>query len=197
MEIIGWLFVLGLLAKLGTTSLLAFAVGALAFGSLWFWIILAAATASVFAFIEHDDGIGATGSLVAFFLLIQLFGDARPFTFIIHHPVDIALWGVGYFFAGTLWCIAKWWFHCQAQREKYDEALRKQKKDIYKILPEKPSAAESKEMILRWMSFWPWSMVWTIINDPIKKAFRAIYRKIQNHLQRIADKAWEGIKEEK
>ena len=58
--------------------------------------------------------------------------------------------------------------------------------------PEKPSASDSKQDIMRWMSFWPFSMVWTLINDPVKKAFRAIYRGLQKSLQRIADRAWAG-----
>lgn len=57
---------------------------------------------------------------------------------------------------------------------------------------EKPSASENKERIIRWMSFWPWSLTWTLINEPIKKAFRAIYRRIQKLLQSIADKAFKG-----
>jgi len=193
-ELIVWALALGAVGEVAVhTSLMAFAAGALVFGTLWFWLLAVVAVVAVFAFIDHEDGIGATGSIIAFFLALQLFGDVKPFSWIWAHPLELFPLVLAYFAIGTLWCIAKWWFYCQDEREKYDEMKRSGER---MMLPRKPSAAKSKDMILRWMSFWPWSMVWTLINDPIKKAFRAIYRKIQSLLQSllqsIADKAWKG-----
>lgn len=55
-----------------------------------------------------------------------------------------------------------------------------------------PSVRSNKSRIMTWMGYWPWSMVWTIINDPIKRAFKAIYNRIHNTLQAISNNAFKG-----
>jgi len=57
-------------------------------------------------------------------------------------------------------------------------------------LNRKPEAKKFKRRIMIWMVHWPWSCIWTIINDPIKKLFKYIFRKLQAFYQRIADKAY-------
>lgn len=59
-----------------------------------------------------------------------------------------------------------------------------------------PLARENKAAILRWMSFWPISMIWSLINDFVKNIFKVIYRKISGFLQRIADNMFESIKDD-
>lgn len=208
MEIFGWLLLFALITGASKTAIAGVLVASLVLGSLWFWVLVAAAIVALFTFIDHDDGIGATGTLIAFFLIQQLFGDFKVFSYVKFHPARTAELLIAYFLAGTLWAIAKWWFHVREERAKYDEKrasfLRGQELEPSDGIPEdlkakwaewapkKPNVSDSKERILRWMSFWPWSMVWTLINDPIKKAFRAIYRYIQKLLQLIVDKAFEG-----
>lgn len=57
-----------------------------------------------------------------------------------------------------------------------------------------PLVRDNKSRVLMWMTYWPWSALWTIIDDPIKRAFRAIYNLIHTQMQKISDKAFEGIK---
>ena len=54
-------------------------------------------------------------------------------------------------------------------------------------------ASRNKAKILRWMSYWPWSFAWTMLKDPIRKAFLTIYRDIAAHLQKISDRAFRGV----
>lgn len=56
-----------------------------------------------------------------------------------------------------------------------------------------PSPKAHKGLILTWMCYWPWSFVWTMINDPVKRLFRYIYSQIQSTLQRISDHAFRGV----
>ena len=57
----------------------------------------------------------------------------------------------------------------------------------------RPQVTSHKESIYTWMAYWPWSFVWTIINDPIRKMFRYIYTKIRRTLQQISDSVWAGV----
>lgn len=56
-----------------------------------------------------------------------------------------------------------------------------------------PQASAHKGLIMTWMSYWPWSAAWTLVNDPVRRMFRAIYHEIAGQLQRIADRAWKGV----
>jgi hypothetical protein len=43
------------------------------------------------------------------------------------------------------------------------------------------------------MCYWPWSVSWTILKDPVRKAFLIIYHNLAEHLQEISDRAFKGI----
>ena len=51
-----------------------------------------------------------------------------------------------------------------------------------------PKAHDHKGDILMWMTYWPFSSLWTLINDPIRKIFRTIYTNIASSLQAISDR---------
>jgi hypothetical protein len=55
-----------------------------------------------------------------------------------------------------------------------------------------PQAREHKSDIMLWMTYWPFSCLWTIINDPIRKIFRTIYTHIATSLQKISDRMFKG-----
>lgn len=55
-----------------------------------------------------------------------------------------------------------------------------------------PSYQEHKSDIMVWMVFWPWSLLWTILNDPLYKLFQNLYRAISAWLQRITDYYWQS-----
>ena len=119
-----------------------------------------------------------------------------------------------YFVFGTGWGVAKWYFYLHSVKDKYidakeqflanygvktlDELTANQLNDFktnyeVKRFNKIPSARDKKATILMWMSYWPISAFWTIVNDPIKKAFREIYRKISTTLQNIANNVFEDV----
>lgn len=56
-----------------------------------------------------------------------------------------------------------------------------------------PKAGDHKGRIMTWMCYWPWSAVWTMINDPVKRLFKQIYLQIQGLLQSISNRAFSGV----
>ncbi len=50
-----------------------------------------------------------------------------------------------------------------------------------------PKVSRHKGRIMIWMAYWPWSFVWTMVNDPVKRAFKAIYRALKSAFQKISD----------
>jgi hypothetical protein len=59
----------------------------------------------------------------------------------------------------------------------------------------KPSYRRHKGKIMMWMTYWPWSFTWTMINDPIKKLFNAIIDSLRGLFTRISDRAFQGTDE--
>lgn len=57
-----------------------------------------------------------------------------------------------------------------------------------------PLVRENKERVMLWMVYWPWSALWTIINDPIKRLFRHIFNMIQDALQVVANRVFADVK---
>ncbi len=60
----------------------------------------------------------------------------------------------------------------------------------------KPIANENKGRITTWMAYWPWSMLWTICADLIKRAFEKIQELCSNVMQRISDWAFSDFEED-
>lgn len=59
----------------------------------------------------------------------------------------------------------------------------------------KPLVRENKARIVAWMSYWPASMAWTLIDDPVRRIFMSIYESIGGSLQRISDRRFAGIED--
>jgi hypothetical protein len=163
-------------------------------------------------------GVIATLTLAATLLLLQFLGDVDIYGYVIQHPWTVALGALGYFVGGTFWSIAKWWFYVREQRGLYDE-LRSAFARVHGFEPQsavpedlqpqwlqwlttaknngrylevRPLAVKHKARIVRWMSYWPWSLIGTVLKDPVRKAFVSIYHNIQEHLQEISDRAFKG-----
>ena len=48
----------------------------------------------------------------------------------------------------------------------------------------KPKVREHKSMVYLWMAYWPWSLVFTILNNPVRKIYRHIYNSIHTLISR-------------
>jgi hypothetical protein len=185
-------------------------LGALfALGGLGFWFLLAIYIFFEILAIEYESTSGATLTLVGFFTIVFCVNGFNPFMWVLHNPLLTVGLIIGYFLTGTAWSVAKWYFYVlnKANRLKdlLPEVLRQYNVDALAKLSQQqvahltqelkgrglclnaPRVAKHKSLIMMWMAYWPFSMSWTLINDPVKKAFRAIYNRLANTLQNISD----------
>lgn len=51
---------------------------------------------------------------------------------------------------------------------------------------ERPRAAKSKSRIVAWMAFWPFSVVGTVLNDPVRRLFNFLYSQFKALYERMA-----------
>jgi hypothetical protein len=197
-------------------------------GTFWFWALIVAEIILLFVFIDHENGIGATVSLLIFGACLQWLGNVDILGYVWQNPVGVLAAAAAFFVIGTVWGIIKWWIYCRDRLEDYLEAREKFLENNgadpglktmppefrskwsswleqnYKYdgegdnrrLDEAPRARKNKARIMRWMAFWPISMLWSLFDDFVKRVFRTIYQKIAGFLQRIADNMFGKIRDD-
>lgn len=176
----------------------------LIFGTIWFWLVLTGTLGLIIYFLEsalyeHKDtggGVKATFTLAVFIAAYYLFGSHdhifNILNYIKTHTLTIAgLLGV-YLVLGVVWAIVKWYFYLLNKREYLTDRL---KNSIINDLDNYiPAAKENKSRIMSWMMYWPFSGIWTLINDPIRKAFQVVYRNIEIFFDKMSASIFAELK---
>lgn len=185
-----------------------------------FWAIIGIETILLLYWIDREYSGLATGSILVVGALMQWVCKIDIIGYVALNPVIVAYAIGGYFLLGTIWAVIKWWFFVKAERRKYDEFkasfLRKHSVENFTIPDElkeefkrdlqnryyedkievRPQVGNHKARIYLWMAYFPWSCVWTLINDPVRRVFTEIYAQIKATLQRISDHIWAGTEED-
>lgn len=171
----------------------------LLFGSMvWFWILFGVWALVLFVSVENDAPAYATLATIGFFVLFGVWGvlpgGGSLLALLVANPVYTIMTVVGFFVFGTAWSVVKWWFYVRDLADKRREQISQHGKgsSFYGVI-RKPLVRDNKSRIMTWMCFWPFSFVWTMVNDPVRKVFAAIYMRIKDNLQNISDKAFEGL----
>ena len=184
-------------------------------GGLWFWILTALAAISILTCVEWENGGGATGLLVLYLVLLWIFSDFNPLTWLGHNPKTAVAAILLYFLLGTAWAVVKWYafVHQQARRvrsllldflprhglDSLGQATPEIRREwthhcsIRGVSSEPPLIARHKDRILLWMSYWPLSAIWTLINDPVRRIFKMIYHRLGGFLQGVSNRAFADL----
>jgi hypothetical protein len=153
-----------------------------------------------------------TGAAVHFLHVVNLFDLVRT------HVVETILFTLGYLGVGVAWSFIKWFSFLigfrdtyRQRKESFFNSLEAVKADLNpesKInqevfhnsikfdrfrdneLNQKPMAIRNKGRIMAWMSFWPFSMAGTIINDPIRRLFNFLFNQFKALYQKMSDKVF-------
>jgi hypothetical protein len=189
-------------------------------GSWGFWILLAIASVIIIACINGDSGPKATVTFLIAAGLIALSNHFGWRDFLANWQAFAICAGL-YVTLGTGWGLIKWFSFVHKIRRKFDDALPKilkpysvtslaelSKDDKYKAMKDMailvygyygnasdfpPQFSKNKSNVLFWMTFWPWSLFWTLLDDPIRRLFETIYRSLGKIGQRISDAAFADI----
>lgn len=104
-----------------------------------------------------------------------------------------------YILIGVVWSFVKWILFALGFKRFREENknntkrinLLNQRETLYyygTAINNKLSASYYKSKIIAWMCWWPFSIVATIIDDPIKKFFIFLYETLSGSYQKISDK---------
>jgi hypothetical protein len=161
-------------------------------GTFWFWALIVISFILITWSVECDNAISATIMMLVTFTLLYFLGGKdfkSTILSILGHPIKLLMAIFTYLLTGTIWSIVKWYFFLMNKKRKIIE-----ERDRYWNVPQ---VGEHKSRIITWMAYWPFSMIWTLINDPIKRAFREIYNHISNFMQSISNRVFKSLVDEK
>jgi hypothetical protein len=93
--------------------------------------------------------------------------------------------------------VLKWWFfetsRVRLAKESYhisfgDHATKPTLEEF--LAKRKSIPRDYQPSIKSWILWWPFSALWTLLDDPIRRAVQRIYQELQTVYQRITDKVW-------
>ena len=61
--------------------------------------------------------------------------------------------------------------------------------------PIMPRVIDCKSRITMWMALWPWSLLWTVVNDLIKRLWEEIYNFLRAIYQAVINHAFRNVKQ--
>ena len=110
-----------------------------------------------------------------------------------------------YFAAGAMWGVVKWYFWLKKTKRKLmsfkSEHPNWTDSDLIRVIRVAgiggnfpPDVSDHKAKIMGWMMLWPASMVWTMLNDPVRRIFEEIYDRIGGGLQAMSDRVFQDFK---
>lgn len=89
-------------------------------GTIWFWILLAAAALLVALFVAGERFGKATFSIALTFAALHFFGDFNVLSWLAGHWLLSFACLAAYLAAGVGWSIGKWWLFVRAKRAKIE-----------------------------------------------------------------------------
>lgn len=141
--------------------------------------------------IAYDSGVVATVVLLAFGA-IGWWMSWISIDWALAHWIEVLIGIAAYVPAGIAWTIVKWRFYLKSR---YRDAVAML--NTSKSLPQydyPPQVANHKRDIMRWLAWWPFSFVGTMLDDPLRRFFLMIYRHLGKVLQRMSDRMFSDLK---
>lgn len=177
-----------------------------AFGTLWFWATIAVVFFIITVLVERESGVLATIWAILLVLGLNYAGKSALFFAVRLHPGHAALAVLVYFAFGIVWSFIKWYFYlrkkvveyeirkaaflkeCNATQMTASLAFHFGEVHRYDKIGQVPVAREHKGDILRWSTYWPFSMLGTILNDFVRNLWNHIYEALHNLYQGISNR---------
>lgn len=184
----------------------------LVIGHIWFWMIVV--SIALVLMIEMDASAGWL-TLVTILILATIWFGFRPaVTYAVTHPLNV-LKVVGiYFLGGVIWGPIKWaaFLHRISGKYNHHKALFLETKGVTELTPALanefrgqlhvyyadipttvPTAAAYKSDIVRWMTYWPFSIVGTMLHDVVAEIWNHLYLFMNKRYNAIANRLYGHI----
>lgn len=174
--------------------------------SLTFMIPFVAWNCLLIYCVEDESPGYAFGLTIFFILLIQICSDFSIPGWINLNAGSFIKWGLAYIGVGVIYSTIKYILYLTDKRRTFDKKFNRFKSkhklksdvtienvpNVHKHICYEtmrfvsiPDLFESTKYIVFWMSYWPWSAFWTILNNPLKWLFE--------ELKEMFSGLWKGL----
>lgn len=181
-------------------------------GTVWFWMFLAVISIVLMAIQENSQAPGSWSTfwVIATFVALYYLGAGGTIRdlglHIYHNPIETVVYFLLYTVAGTVWSFFKW-------KEVVDEAVVAYNEDVEKyknngdsnskpnwnekfyLNRRRPQLDENKAKIFNWIFYWPFSLSWYCIHEPVERLFRTIMKHTKKIYEGITDRAFAKVKD--
>ncbi len=166
-------------------------------GTLWFWVLIIAAFILLTYQVNIGNGWGSTVVFVLTILAITFLGNSKLVSDIIGYVnlnpgISIGIF-CGYFIAGAIWSLIKWYYFVLDQKEKQIKESKTPYNSSKKYSFVMPMPGDFKGDITLWMSYWPLSFIWTMIDNPFKRIFANIFKNLENTYTKISSHIFKDL----
>jgi len=188
-------------------------------GTFWWYAVSLSYIFWCFFLVEKESVGWCFISLAIYLVFLQFLGKVDIFGRFVANPVWAPVCVLSYFIIGFAWSFGKWWLLNRERAELYEkevekffenskrretsavpEQYRKDKCENLKMdwgrnrAPyEKLKFSENKEKISVWIVYWPYSFLWSLMNDIVKRVIRQLITHFQKVYQAITDSAYKGL----
>jgi fatty acid desaturase len=165
-----------------------------ALGTFWFWLLIVVSMTSIIALIENEQNVIADIIFVVTMLALYKLGCGTALAtigmWVAAHWFYSILIFLGYLLAGTAYSFIKWFIFLEDGRAR----IIREKSYFYESdwLP-----SENKSRITHWMIYWPLSGIWTMISNPVAKAFNRIFYRLESVYLKMSNKIMADLIEKK
>jgi len=169
-------------------------------GGAWFWILIGIALGAITISVEarRPNGVYATIAFLAGMVVFMSAGSWGNFHLAVvyaqQNPLSLIGWIALYLLIGLLWSAVRWQVYLRNKRRRILDELRSSITGTV-FGARTPTASEHRDDIIMWMSFWPFSIWWRIIEDPVRWAFVSLYEWCEAGFDRIAKASFAEVEE--
>jgi hypothetical protein len=160
-------------------------------------IILSAIIAS--ELLDTDQPGKATFLVAVVIGILAVLGNFNPILWVESNPYGTVAYVVGYFVVGSIWSVGKWAFWLNKSKRRIQDLLAEwpnhKLKDLSSQLRAQklptsfpPKVGDYKSRIIGWITLWPASVAWTLLNDPVRWIGEQIYAHLGGMMQRISNR---------
>lgn len=171
------------------------------FGTIWFWVLLAAVYFILMGIQENSENPGSWSSIWVVATVLCLYYCGSGLTLkelglhIYHNPLETMVYFLLYVGVGLVWSFYKWKGIVDKAVEEYNRKVleyNEYPKAFYKpdLTKLKPQLNENKAKIFNWIFYWPFSMTWFLIHEPIERLFTWIMKNTKKIYEGITDRAF-------
>lgn len=145
-------------------------------------------------FIENGDLGWSTVVFFAFAAIVIFIDKTVTWDdikfFVSENTGMLVLIGFIYVAMGILWSILKWKWFCSDQYEK----MMSRGASTSKYTSPYISASYHTSRITGWMLWWPLSLAWFALHDPITKFYKFLYRKLASTFESISKSTYDTMR---